>query len=45
MNHPRSAFGVPPRGGDPSGRAEPVRGVRLMRLVHAKSVPTADLEN
>ena len=29
MDHPRSACGAPPQGGDPSGRAEPVRGVRL----------------
>ena len=41
MNHPRSAFGAPPRGGDPSGRAKPVRGVhsvRWRRLVCAVSV-------
>ncbi len=31
MTHPRSAFGAPPQGGDAGGRAEPVRGVRLMR--------------
>jgi hypothetical protein len=45
MNHPRSAFGAPPREGDPSGRAKHVRGVRLMRLAHATRVPAFGLES
>jgi hypothetical protein len=31
VNHPRSAFGAPPPGGDASGRAKPVRAVRSTR--------------
>lgn len=41
MTHPRSAFGAPPRGGDPSSRAEPVRGVRSMTPVRpAQATPS-----
>ena len=44
MNHPRSGFAAPPQGGDPSGRAEPGRGVRLMRLVRASRVAVGAME-
>ena len=40
VNHPRSAFGAPPQGGDPSGRAKPVRGVCWKHLSHAGKVLT-----
>ena len=43
MAHPRSAFGAPPRGGDASGRAEPVRGVRLERPSRRLLIGTAGL--
>jgi hypothetical protein len=45
MNHPRSAFGAPPQGGDPSGRAKPVRGVRLMHLVHSARLRASGMDN
>ena len=38
MNHPQSAFGAAPPEGDPGGRAEPVRGVCLMRSTRAYSM-------
>lgn len=45
MAHPRSGFAAPPRGGAPSGREAPVRGVRWMRLPLTSPVPIGTLEN
>ena len=44
MNHPRSGFAAPPQGGDPRGRAEPVRGVRWTHLIHASRVARSAMD-
>lgn len=45
MNPPRSGFAAPPQGGDPGGRAEPVRGVRWTTILWGTAAPFVAADN